>query len=154
MESARQLFPLAHSDLCMLCCRHTRVQHWGWALNGLQWLGVASCPLSPCALSPVGGEGARRLPCQPHSTAGVANQKQSQALFPLSTHGPGSSSSSRTWASAQRPSGRASPADGELHSLMREVAFTGCLWSFCKMKGHGPACPSTWIKPHISPLAI
>lgn len=121
---------------------------------GTEGFAVVRCPLSPRALSWVRGEGVRCLPCQPHGMGGGGLQSRSnpspRSFF--SSHGPGSSS--RTWARAQRPSGRASPADWELHGFTREVAFVRCLQGFWKMKGHGPACPSVWIKPHISPLGV
>lgn len=96
------------------------------------------CPLpaQPLCLGVDGEEGARCL--------------QSQRRCPLSTHGPGSSS--RMWAPAQRPSGRAPPADRQLYRLLREVAFRGGLWGCCRMQGHGAVCPRICPKPTFHPL--
>lgn len=121
---------------------------------GTEQFAVAWCgwpPAQPRCVEFSGRGGCEVLALTAPQHRGGANQKQSQPLFPLSTHGP---SSSGMWAPAQIPSGRASPADWELRSLTREMAFIGCLWGFCKMKRHGPACPGIWIKPHISPLAV
>lgn len=151
--STRQLFPLARSDPCMLCCRQTRGAALGMGTEGFAVAWCGQVPAQPPCLE-LGGRGGCEvlaLPAPRHG-GGLQSRTNPSPCSLFSSHGPGSSR--RTWARAQRPSGRASPADWELHGSTREVAFVRCLQGFCKMKGHGPACPGVWIKPHISPLGV